>query len=80
MFSSHLQLQALIQHHPTLHPGLLQVRPLTVQSLQFLLDLRTGIVTTCEQLLPKLLKGLEGSSTGINLSPVLLQRKEKPFM
>lgn len=75
----HLQLQTLIQHHPALHPGLLQVRPLAVQSLQFLLDLRTGVVTTCQQLLPKLLEGLEGSSTGVDLGPVLLQRKEKPF-
>jgi hypothetical protein len=46
-----------------------------VQGLQLLLDLRTGIVATRQQLLAKLLKGLEGTRTGVDLSTVLLERR-----
>lgn len=68
-----LQLQTLVQHHPALNPGLLQVGTLTVKSLQLLLDLRAGVVATGQKLLSKLLKGLEGACTSIDLSTVFLQ-------
>ena len=77
VWRTHLQLQALVQHHPALHPGLLQVGPLAVQRLQLLLDLRAGVVPAGQQLLPKLLKGLEGARTGIDLSAVLLEKEKE---
>lgn len=70
--SADLQLQALVQHHPALNPGLLQVGTLPVKSLQLLFDLRARVMPTSEQLLSKLLKGLEGSCTSIDLSAVFL--------
>lgn len=71
---AYLQLQALVQHHAALHPGLLQVRALLVQETQLLPDLRAGIVPVGQQLLPTLLKCLEGASPGINFCPVFLPR------
>lgn len=74
---SNLELQALVEHHAPLDPGLLQVGPLVVQGLQLLLDLRTGVVASCQQLLAKLLKGLESARTGVDLSTVLLERERE---
>ena len=68
----YLELQALVQHHAALHPGLLQAGPLAVQGLQLLLDLGAGVVAPRQQLLAELLEGLEGSGTGVDLSAVLL--------
>lgn len=68
-----LQLQTLVQHYPALNPGFLQVFMLPFKSLQLLLDLRAGVVATGKQLLSKLLKGLEGACTSIDLSTVFLQ-------
>ena len=73
----HLQLQALVQHHPALHPGLLQVCTLLIENIEFLLDLWAGIVPVGQQLLPKLLKCLESASPGINFCPVFLPRGGK---
>lgn len=73
MIPADLQFQTLVQHHPALNPGLLQVSALPVKSLQLLLDLRTGVVATGKKLLSKLLKGLEGACTSIDLSTVFLQ-------
>ena len=70
---NHLELQALVQHHAPLHPGLFQVSTLTVQSLQLLLDLWAGVVSPRQQLLAKLLEGLEGASPGINLGTMFLE-------
>lgn len=70
----YLQLQALVQHHAALHPGLLQVRPLLLQGLQPLLDVAAGVVASHQQLLAKLLKGLEGSRAGVDLRAVLLRK------
>lgn len=67
----------MIQHHAPLHPGLLKVSTLTVQSLQFLLNLRTSIVASHQQLLTKLFKGLEGTGTSINLCAVFLKNRQK---
>lgn len=70
----YLQLQALVQHHAALHPSLLQVGPLLLQGLQSLLDVAAGVVASDQQLLAKLLKGLEGSRASVDLRPVLLQK------
>lgn len=71
---THLQLQALIQHHPALHPCFLQVCTFLIEDVKFLLDLRAGIVPMSQQLLPKLLKCLESASPGVNFCPVFLPR------
>ena len=73
----YLELQALVQHHAALHPGLLQAGPLAVQGLQLLLDLRAGVVAPGQQLLAELLESLEGPGTGIDLSAVFLQREHE---
>lgn len=69
----YLELQALVQHHAALHPGLLQVGALVVQGVQLLLDLRASVVAPHQQLLAKLLKSLEGSGPSVDLGPVLLE-------
>lgn len=73
--TDYLELQALVQHHAPLNPGLLQVGTLPVQSLQLLLDLRTGIVTSGQQLLAELFEGLEGSGASVDLRPVFLKKQ-----
>lgn len=73
----HLQFEALVQHHPALDPGLLQVCALLLQNIQFLLDLGAGVVPMGQQLLPKLLECLESASPGVNFRPVLLPRGGK---
>ena len=72
-----LQLQTLVQHHASLDPGLLQVSPLLVQSLQFLLDLWTGVVAAGQQLLTKLLEHLEGPRARVDPRAVLLVPLQK---
>jgi len=69
----YLQLQALVQHHAALHPGLLQAGPLPVQGLQLLLHLGAGVVAPQQQLLAELLEGLEGPGAGVDLGAVLLE-------
>ena len=74
---TYLQFKALIQHHPALNPGLLQVCTLLVKNIKFLLDLRAGIVSVSQQLLSKLLKCLESASPGIDFCPVFLPKGGK---
>lgn len=74
---TYLQFKALIQHHPALNPGLLQVCTLLVKNIKFLLDLRAGIVSMSQQLLSKLLKCLESASPGIDFCPVFLPKGGK---